>query len=254
MQDKESKFKPSIFVGPAIILFIWWLVTALGLVDTLFLVSPQVAFAKLWSLLVSGEILPDLWATLFRMLLGFGIAIAIGVPAGLLLGSSKKLYSYFEFVIDFFRSLPATALFPLFLLIFGIGDSAKIAVVVFIATWVIIINTAYGVFHTPKGRLRYLLTLKAKKSQIFREVTLPEATPHIVVGLRTALSLSLVVIIAVEMFIGTRVGLGQRIFDSQLTFRISELYATILLVGIIGYLLNKIFLSIETRFIHWTGK
>lgn len=254
MEGKISKFNLSIFVGPIIILAIWWLVTALGLVDTLFLVSPQVAFVKLWNLLVSGEILPDLWATLLRMFIGFAIAVAIGIPAGLLLGSSKKLYGYFEFVIDFFRSLPATSLFPLFMLIFGIGDAAKIAVVVFIATWVIIINTAYGVFHTPKGRLRYLQTLKAKKSQIFREATLPEAIPHIVVGLRTALSLSLVVIIAVEMFIGTRVGLGQRIFDSQLTFRIPELYATILLAGIVGYLLNKIFLSIESRLIHWTGK
>lgn len=254
MQNKWIKFNLNILVGPVIILVIWWLITAIGLVDTLFLVSPQVAFAKLWNLLISGEILPDLFATLLRMLLGFAIAVAIGVPLGLLLGSSKKLYSYFEFVIDFFRSLPATALFPLFMLIFGIGDTAKIAVVVFIATWVIIINTAYGVFHTPKGRFRYLQTLKAKKTQIIREATIPEAIPHIIVGLRTALSLSLVVVIAVEMFIGTRVGLGQRIFNSELTFRIPELYATILLAGIIGYLLNKIFLSIETKFIHWTGK
>ena len=254
MEDNKSKLNANIFVGPIIILIIWWLVTTLGLVDTLFLVSPQVAFVKLWNLLSSGEILPDLWVTLLRMLFGFAISMAIGIPTGLLLGSSKKLYSYFEFVIDFFRSLPATALFPLFMLVFGIGDAAKIAVVVFIATWVIIINTAYGVFHTPKGRLRYLQTLKAKKSQIFREVILPEAIPHIVVGLRTALSLSLVVIIAVEMFIGTRVGLGQRIFDAQLTFRIPELYATILLAGIVGYLLNKFFLSLELKFIHWTGK
>ena len=172
MEDNKSKLNANIFVGPIIILIIWWLVTTLGLVDTLFLVSPQVAFVKLWNLLSSGEILPDLWVTLLRMLFGFAISMAIGIPTGLLLGSSKKLYSYFEFVIDFFRSLPATALFPLFMLVFGIGDAAKIAVVVFIATWVIIINTAYGVFHTPKGRLRYLQTLKAKKSQIFREVIL----------------------------------------------------------------------------------
>jgi len=254
MEDNKSKFNASIFVGPAIILFVWWFVTTFGLVDSLFLSSPQAAFLKLWDILISGEILPDLWATLLRMLLGFVIAMVIGIPTGLLLGSSKKFYSYFEFVIDFFRSLPATALFPLFMLIFGIGDAAKIAVVVFIATWVIIINTAYGVFHTPKGRFRYLQTLKAKKLRIFREVTLPEAVPHIVVGLRTALSLSLVVIIAVEMFIGTRVGLGQRIFDAQLTFKIPELYATILLAGVVGYLLNKFFLSIESRLIHWTGK
>jgi len=254
MEDKKLKLNANIFVGPAIILLVWWFVTTFGLVDSLFLSSPQTAFLKLWNLLVSGEIWPDLWATILRMLIGFLIATIAGIPIGLLFGSSRKLYSYFEFVIDFFRSLPATALFPLFMLIFGIGDTAKVAVVVFIATWVIIINTAYGVFHTPKGRLRYLQTLKAKKLQIFKEVTLPEATPHIVVGLRTALSLSLVVIVAVEMFIGTKAGLGQRIFNAELTFRIPELYATILLAGIVGYLLNKIFLSIETRLIHWTGK
>lgn len=246
--------KKYIIVGPIVLLLIWWLVTNLNLVNPLFLSKPGETFIKFFQLIQTGKVLPDLWATFYRTLIGFGIATLIGVPIGIILGSSKKLYYSLELVIDFFRSLPATALFPLFLLVFGIGDAAKIAIGIFVCAWIIIVNSAYGVLHSPKTRMKLAQIFKATKLQIFKDITFFEALPQIFVGLRLSISIALIVVVVAEMFIGTKIGLGQRIFDAHLTYRTTELYAVILLAGLLGYILNKLFLLIEKRVLHWTGK
>lgn len=243
-----------IIIGPIILLLIWWVVTSFNLVNPLFLSNPGETFIKFFQLIQTGKILPDLWATFYRTLISFGIAAFIGIPIGLILGSSKKVYSSLELVIDFFRSLPATALFPLFLLVFGIGDVAKIAIGIFVCVWIIIVNSAYGVLHSSKTRRKLAQTFKATKFQIFKEVTFFEALPQIFVGLRLSISIALIVVVVAEMFIGTKVGLGQRIFDAHLTYRTTELYAVILLAGLLGYVLNKLFLFTEKRVLHWAGK
>ena len=118
----------TIILGPLILFLLWFLVNKLQIIDTFFLPSPQETLAKLFSLFVSQEILADVVVTLGRVSAAFFIACIVGIPTGLVLGSSKKVYTLFESTIDFFRSIPATALFPLFIIIFGIGDKSKIAV------------------------------------------------------------------------------------------------------------------------------
>jgi len=114
------------FIIPIIIVVIWFSTSNLKLISPLFLPSPQAVFLKITQLLATTEILPDIASTLCRAFLGFIIACLIGIPLGLLMGYSDKIYSSFEFVVEFFRSIPATALFPLFLLFFGIGDQSKL--------------------------------------------------------------------------------------------------------------------------------
>jgi len=96
------------------------------------------------------------------------IALIPGLPLGLFLGRSEKTYQSFEFIIDFFRSTPATALFPLFLLIFGIGDESKIALAAFTAMLIIIFNTAHGVMNASKSRVLAAKVMGATKIQIFK--------------------------------------------------------------------------------------
>ena len=203
---------------------------------------------------MSGAILGDLISTLQRVILAFIMALVIGLPLGLLLGSKEKIYRSVEFIIDFFRSTPATALFPLFLLVFGITDKSKIAVAAFASMLIIIFNTAYGVMHAKKSRVLAAQIMGATKAQIFRWILFWESLPQTFIGLRSAISLSLVLIVVTEMFIGTTSGLGRKIIDSQITYEIPTMYATILLAGIIGYLLNLLFLEVEKRFLHWSGK
>ncbi len=241
-------------LGPLVLLLVWAIVAQLRLVDTFFLPDPFATLSEVSRLLFAGVILPDLFATLERVALSFSIALVLGLPLGLWLGRSEKLYRSFEFVIDFFRSTPATALFPLFLLIFGISDISKIAVAAFASMLIIVFNTAYGVMNAKKSRVLAARVMGATKAQIFRSILFWESLPQTFVGLRSAVSFSLVVIIVTEMFIGTSIGLGRKIIDAQITYEIKTMYALIVLSGIVGYVLNLLFLGIEKRVLHWNGK
>ena len=242
------------FIGPILLILIWAVASKLQLVDKFFLPDPLTTIGKLVQLLTSGAIVGDLISTLERVILAFVIALVVGLPLGLLLGRADKIYRSVEFIIDFFRSTPATALFPLFLLVFGITDKSKIAVAAFASMLIIIFNTAYGVMHAKKSRVLAAQIMGATKAQIFRWILFWESLPQTFIGLRSAISLSLVIIIVTEMFIGTTFGLGRKIIDSQITYEIPTMYATILLTGIVGYLLNLLFLMSEKRFLHWSGK
>lgn len=241
-------------IGPILLFLIWAVAAQLQLIDKFFLPDPFTTIGKLFELIASGAILGDLFSTFERVIISFVIALVIGLPLGLLLGRTEKIYRSVEFTIDFFRSTPATALFPLFLLIFGITDKSKIAVAAFAAMLIIIFNTAYGVMHAKKSRVLAAQIMGATKTQIFRWILFWESLPQTFIGLRSAISLSLVIIVVTEMFIGTTSGLGRRIIDSQITYEIPTMYATILLAGIVGYLLNLFFIAIEKRFLHWSGK
>jgi len=246
--------KKSVLIGPAIVILIWFLISNLNIVDKFFLPDPISTFKELFSLIFNGTILPDMVLTLERTISAFIIALIIGLPLGLILGSSRKLYESFEFVIDFFRSIPATAMFPLFLLIFGIEDKSKIGVAAFASVLIILFNTAYGVIHAKKSRALAAKLMGASKIQIFRFIYFWESLPQTFIGLRSALSMSLIIIVVTEMFIGTYAGLGRKIIDFQITYNITSLYAVILLTGILGYLINFIFIYTEKKLIHWSGK
>jgi NitT/TauT family transport system permease protein len=240
--------------APLAILAAWAIVSGLGLVSPLFLSSPQDVLLEAAGLLVSGAILPDIAFTLFRTFSGFLIACAVGIPLGLLMGYYDKIYNSLEFVVEFFRSVPATALFPLFLLLFGIGDGSKIALTAWSASLVLVINSMYGV-HLGKGlRIKAAKAMRMRGVPLFRKIILPEALPQIFSGMRIAVSLSLVIVVVTEMFIGTSFGLGHRIIDAQMVYRIPEMYATILIAGVLGFLISKGFIYSEKRIVHWKGK
>ena len=242
------------FLGPAAVLFLWFLCTVTGLVSPLFLPSPVEVFHSLISLLVSGRLAKDILWTSYRMFVGFGISVIIGLPLGLVMGYSRSAYASLEFLVDFLRSIPALALFPLFMLVLGIGDTAKIGIAVFACALVILINTMYGVRTANKTRLKAARTLGVKGIGIFNRVIVWEAMPSISAGLRLSISMALLVVVVTEMFIGTELGLGQRIYNAHLIYRIPEMYAAIIITGLLGYSVNKIFIFAEKRIVHWAGK
>lgn len=189
-----------------------------------------------------------------RTFQAFIIAAVLGIPLGIGLGSSEKSYRSVEFLIDFFRSTPASALIPLFILFFGTSDINKVAIAAFSAFLVIIFNSAYGVMNARRSRILAAKVMGANQWAIFRDVLFWESLPQTFIGLRTGISISLVIVIVAEMFIGTQYGLGRRIIDSQQVLNVKDMYASILMTGIFGYVLNMLFLVIEKRFVHWSGK
>jgi ABC-type nitrate/sulfonate/bicarbonate transport system permease component len=246
--------KRYVTVGPTVLVVLWGIVSYCGLVNPLLLPTPDRVLKKLAYLIVTGSVAADVELTVVRWMAGLGLGIAAGVPLGLLMGISRRIYSALEIVVDFFRSIPVMAMFPLFVTMFGIGDRSKIAISAWTTALYVLINTMYGVQHSSGARRIVAQVLRATKWQMFFGVILPEAFPNIVVGVRLSLSMSLVLVVASEMVMGTSAGLGKRIFESAMTYSLSEMYATIVIAGALGYLSNRLFVAVEHRVIHWTAE
>lgn len=241
-------------VGPLLLFALWELVIAAQWVKPVLLPPPADTLAHLWDSVATGAIRVDFLATLGRTLTAFGIAVAIGVPLGVMLGSSVSAYRSVEFLIDFFRSTPSSALIPLFMLIFGITDSNKIAIAAFAAVLLVLFNSAYGVMNAKKTRVMAAQIMGVSRWHVFKDVMLMESLAQTFVGLRTGVSMALVIVIVAEMFIGSETGLGHRIIDAQQVFNVKDMYTSILITGALGYFLNLAFLLAEKKLVHWSGK
>ena len=241
-------------IGAVALILIWWVAAGADLVSDKLLPGPWATFGSLWENTVSGSMVKDAGATLKLTIQSLAIAAALGVPIGIVLGASERLYRSVEFVIDFFRSTPATAMFPLFLLIFGINDASKISVAAFAAWLVVVFNVAYGVMNSRQTRILAAKVMGASRWRIFRDVMFFESLTQTFVGLRMAVSIGLVVIIVAEMFIGSIDGMGHRIIDAQQVYDLEDMYASILVTGVLGYGLNLFFLGIERWLVHWAGR
>ena len=248
---RAEAFLPAIGVVGLVV--IWSLVTWRQWVDPVLLPSPIATFDSLWHGL-SGPLGVDFLKTIYRTAASTLIAAIIAISLGIVLGSSERLYRSLEFVIDFFRSTPASAMFPLFLVLFGVGDETKIAVAAFGAVLVILFNVAYGVMNARKTRLLAAKVMGASRWRVLFDVMLLESLPQTFVGLRNGVSLALVIIVVAEMFIGSQDGLGHSVFEAQQLFDMPRMYAAIFAAGALGYGLNLMFLLIERRFVHWSGK
>jgi len=243
-----------VITGPILLFGIWYLAGALGLLNTRLIPSPSDTIQTTWIALNDGSMLHDLVSTLRRVLISFAIGAAIAVPTGIIIGANERVYRSLEFLIDFFRSMPQTALFPLFMLIFGLDDRGKIALAAFSAFLIIVFNVAYGVLNARKTRILAARSMGAGPVRIFVDVIFLETLPQTFVGLRAGISMALVVIVVAEMFIGGMDGVGHRIIDDQMSYNLRDMYGALLLSGALGYGLNYGFLLIEKYFVHWAGR
>jgi sulfonate transport system permease protein len=253
-QDKFSWGRLLPFVGPVALFILWDLVVRAGLIKAILLPTPSDTIYALITGLAGGPLLLDFGVTVMRTLEAFVIAAVIGVPLGVLLGSNEKAYRSVEFLIDFFRSTPSSALIPLFLLIFGVSDVNKVAIAAFGALLIVLFNSAYGVINARKQRVMAAKVMGASRWQIFKDVLIWESLQPTFVGLRSAVSMALVIVIVAEMFIGSDTGLGHRIIDAQQVLNVKSMYAAILAAGALGYGLNVLFLVAERRIVHWSGR
>ncbi|MDZ7860640.1 MAG: ABC transporter permease [Candidatus Krumholzibacteriota bacterium] len=237
---------------PLAAIILWQLISSSGLVNPLYIPSPYLVGNAVLRLFGEADFWKGAGATLWRMFAGFAVAASAGIPIGIVLGYMKRAYKYSEFLIDFSRSIPATALYPLFILAFGIGDSSKVAIVSFACFFVILINSIYGVWNAPKTRVIMAKAFRANDYQIFTKIILFDALPQIFAGLRNALSIALIMTVVAEMFIGTNRGLGFLIMNSKLAYDTPTMYAVIIILGAIGYIASRGLLYTEKMVIHWS--
>jgi ABC-type nitrate/sulfonate/bicarbonate transport system permease component len=238
-------------VGFALLILVWGISFLQQKAGTYLIPDPIVTFGKLASLISTGNAFRDLLETLSRMLCGFLLAVVAGTLFGLLLGSISLLRMMLDSFIDFFRSIPVTALYPVFVLLFGIGNSSKIAMIFWACFFIICVNTTYGVLQANPVRRRMADLYGASAFRIFRQITFFDALPYTIIGIRIAISYALIVSILTEMFMGSQYGIGQKITESYNLYQIDVLFAWIIMAGILGYLLNKAFVTIEKKLVGW---
>ena len=204
------------FIGPVVLFIVWDLVVRLGFIKPILLPTPADTIAALITGLAGGPLLTDFAMTVWRTVQAFVI--------------------------------------PLFLLIFGVSDVNKVAIAAFGALLIVVFNSAYGVINARKQRVMAARVMGASRWQIFKDVLVWESLQPSFVGLRSAVSMALVIVIVAEMFIGSDTGLGHRIIDAQQVLNVKSMYAAILAAGALGYALNILFLIAERRIVHWSGR
>ena len=204
----------------------------------------------LGQLILSGQVTAHLLTTLRRFMEGYFLAAAIAVSAGVALGYFRFAYSLLEMLIEFLRPMPSVAIIPVAILLLGIGDSMIVAVTVYASTWPILVNTIDGVRHIERTLIDTGRTFGLGRLRILWQIVLPAASPYIVTGLRISLSIALILVTTAEMIAGSR-GLGFFILDEERSLQSSNMYAGIILVAVLGYLLNRLFVALEEKAMKW---
>ena len=189
-------------------------------------------------------------ATLSRMAVGYGLAAVLGIALGLVMGRWRAVYELFEPLVEFVRPMPPVALIPILLLLLGIGNEMKIALVAFASLFPILLNTIDGVRSVHPTMLDVARTFRLSRPDVLRKVILPAALPQIVAGLRISLAIALIVALVSEM-VGATEGLGYFVLQAQRGLRIRDMYAAIVLLALLGYTLNALFLLVEARVLAW---
>lgn len=242
------KIRP--FIGIGVFLGIWESIVASGIVSGNYLPAFHAIIATLFTSEVGGTIVIESLATLWRALTGYFIAIVAAVPLGIFLGRSVAVSEMLSPLIEFLRPLPSSAIVPVALLFLGLGSEMIIFVVVFGATWPILVAAIQGARHVDPVMMDVARLLKLRRGRINLEIVLPAAMPFVMGGLRTSLAISLILAVTAEMLAGHN-GIGFFILDMERSFRIREMYAGILSIGLLGYSLNFGFESMEKKVIYW---
>lgn len=237
---------------PGILIFLWFFISQSSLVPEVLLPSPFKVFHYLGVNFYS-ELLGVTFYTVQLWILSFLTGAVFGIMMGLIIGYYQTIYAYLEVVIDFFRSLPVVVMLPVVVIFLGIGWISKFVIISFFTALYILVNTIYGVRYGKTSKIILTNILKMTPVQKLIKVIIPSALPSIFMGLRTTISLSLIVAIAAEMLIGGPGGLGRKIMDDMLVYNMTEMYSIILVIGLLGYFSNKLFYLIESRIIHWKG-
>jgi NitT/TauT family transport system permease protein len=233
-----------------IFLAVWEVAPRIGLVETTWLPPFSAVAQSLGKLLADGSLVEHIGISLQRSLIGFGVAIAIAVPLGLLIAWYRPVADFLDPLLEVFRNTAALALLPVFTLILGIGELSKVSLIAFACVWPILLNTISAVRDVDPLLVKSARSVGLSSPRLFQKVILPAAVPTIFTGIRLAGAASILVLLAAEM-VGARAGLGYLINASQSSFLIPEMYAGIVAVSVIGVAFNLVLVRIERRLSRW---
>ena len=237
-------------VAIALFLALWEIAPRIGLVDPVFLPPFSTVAQSFAELVRNGQMWEHVSASLGRSLVGFALAVVAAVPVGVAIAWYRPVAEFLGPILELFRNTAALALLPVFVLILGIGETSKVALVLYAAFFPILLNTITGVRTVDPLLVKSATSLGFSSVRLFQKVILPAALPAIFTGLRMAASSSILVLIAAEM-IGARAGLGYLITAAQQNFQIPDMYSGIIAISLVGLVFNGVLLAVERRLSRW---
>ncbi|KNY15472.1 ABC transporter permease [Shinella sp. SUS2] len=232
-------------------LALWQISSTQGWVNPSVFPPLHIIVSALWDSLASGALLDDIAISLQRSGIAFVAAVAIGIPLGLVMGQAKIVEQALDPLLQFFRQTSALALYPVFILLLGLGETSKVFVIFWATLFPILLATIGGVKEVDSKLIEMARTYGAGRLTIFRRVILPASVPAIFVGLRLSATTALLLLIAAEM-IGANKGIGFQVMNAQYNFQVPLMFAAILLLALLGLLANAVLVLLQKKLCRWS--
>ncbi|MBI5252414.1 MAG: ABC transporter permease [Desulfomonile tiedjei] len=244
---KQAAYKIAL---PLLFLALWYSISRFGHISPLILPDPESTVRALISLIQSGDLALNTYVSLKRSMGGFLLGSFLGVASGILIGWSHFWEDFFDLAINFVRAIPKTALAPLFIVWFGLGDSAKILLIAFSSYFFTVIPTIEGVKNVDSLYVKTARSMGANEFQIMTSVIMPAAMPAIFAGLRLTVTTALIVLVMVEIVAGND-GLGYLLQEARGNLDMAIMFATLFALGVLGYCLDAAMQYLGKKLMPW---
>ncbi|MEM5768688.1 MAG: ABC transporter permease [Bacillota bacterium] len=228
----------------------WELIPRFNLVDSFIIPPFSNVAASLVKMLRSGELLIHLGASMQRSLAGLMLAILIGVPLGVTMGCIGRVERMMDPLLQIMRNTSVLAMFPIFILVFGLGETSKIAIIFWGALWPTLINSLDGVKNIEPILIKSARSMGVSSFTLFRKVVIPAITPSILTGIRLSAGISIIILVAAEM-VGANKGLGFLIFYEEQKYEVPRMYAGIVTISLFGLFVNTMLVRLENYLTRW---
>ncbi|MDX8438783.1 ABC transporter permease [Mesorhizobium australafricanum] len=232
---------------------LWQVAASSGWVNAAVLPPVDTIVAALWKGLAGGSLLGDIAISLQRAGLAFAAAVLVAIPLGLMMGQARAVETALDPILQLFRQTSALALYPVFILLLGLGEASKVFVIFWATLFPLLLNTISGVKEVDPKLLEMARAYGARRLTIFRRVVLPGAVPSIFVGLRLGATTALLLLIASEM-IGANKGIGFQVMNAQYNFQIPLMFAAIVILAALGLIANQALVILQRRLCRWSNQ
>jgi NitT/TauT family transport system permease protein len=222
------------------LLFLIWHLAAIFLVRSVLFPPPWPVLERGWALIEDNLLQEQIVASMRRILQGFLLGSAIGIPIGLAIGSFRPVRLLLEPWTEFFRFIPAVAMITVAVIWFGIGEESKVFLIAYTTVFVVIISTAAGVGAVGRDKIRAAQSMGASRMQVFALVALPATVPYILTGMRLAMANAFVTIVAAEL-VASNDGLGKMLWDARLFMQIEDIFVALMSLGLLGFATDRVF-------------
>lgn len=245
------------FIVIIALVILWWAVTTSGLVEPLFLPSPQAIFEKFVNLSTRGftgvSLLAHIEISLFRVFSAFLLACIVGVPLGLWMGTSSIVRGIFDPPIEFYRPVPPLAYLPLMIIWFGIGETAKILLIFASAFAPVVLGARSGVKSAAMEQIQAAYSFGATRWQVMSQIIFPAALPEIITAMRVGIGFGWTTLVAAEMVAATK-GIGYMVLSAAQFLQTATVIVGIVIIAVIAYGFDFLMRQVERKVVPWKGR